>query len=45
MDIKHVDSKEAMIRENHGKSFASINYFDIDMYYKLPYEEITLDED
>lgn len=43
--VKHVNFEESMIKDNHGNNITSFSASNIDMYYNIPNQEITLDED
>lgn len=43
--LKHVDPKEAMIKDSHGNLVSSFSSSNIVMYYKFPKEEMILDEE
>lgn len=42
--VKHVDYEESMIRNSYGKLISSFNAFYIEMYDKIPKEELCLDK-
>lgn len=43
--MEHSDPKEAIIRENHGKPLVSFNASNFELYYRLPREEVSTDEE
>ena len=43
--MKHVDHEQTTIKDNHINLITSFNALGIKIYYKLPKEEMTLDED